>query len=344
MMGARGIAVQMARAIAVSLIVAGAVSGTSPARAAAATCAAWTGVQPPDPGGTADQNVLLGVTVLSPCDAWAVGYFLTSGGAFRTLIVHWDGASWQHAPSPTPGVNSSLSAVAATSARNAWAVGAFNNGPGTGNKTLVLHWNGTSWRQVRSPAPGGPGHGSFLAGVRARSASDAWAVGSFFNGTAFRTLALHWNGSAWSQVTTPDPSASDNELEAVAPVSAREAWAVGFDTLRGASQTLILHWNGSSWKQVRSPNPGGPGHDNSLLGARATSASNAWAVGSYVSGTAQRTLVLHWNGSAWQQVKTPNPGSGSSLAGIGATSANNIWAVGSFFNGTAEQTLALHCC
>jgi hypothetical protein len=93
MMGARGIAVQMARAIAVSLIVAGAVSGTSAARAAAANCAAWTGVQPPDPGGAADQNVLLGVTVLSPCDAWAVGYFLTSGGAFQTLIVHWDGAS-----------------------------------------------------------------------------------------------------------------------------------------------------------------------------------------------------------------------------------------------------------
>jgi hypothetical protein len=68
------------------------------------------------------------------------------------------------------------------------------------------------------------------------------------------------------------------------------------------------------------------------------------AVGSYVSGTARRTLVLHWNGSAWQQVKTPNPGSGSSLAGIGATSADNIWAVGSFVNGTAVQTLALHCC
>ncbi len=129
----------------------------------------------------------------------------------------------------------------------------------------------------------------------------------------------------------------------MAPVSAREAWAVGFDTLRGASQTLILHWNGSAWKQVRSPNPGGPGHDNSLLGARATSASNAWAVGSYVSGTAQRTLVLHWNGSAWKQVKTPNPSAtNNSLAGIAATSPTSAWAVGSYVSGSARRTLVLH--
>jgi hypothetical protein len=42
-------------------------------------------------------------------------------------------------PSPNPGSgNNEWSGVAATSAANAWALGAYGNGT-TGNKTLTLH-------------------------------------------------------------------------------------------------------------------------------------------------------------------------------------------------------------
>ena len=69
-------------------------------------------------------------------------------------------------------ISGGFSGVAVTSARSAWAVGAAGNG--SGEKTLIAHWNGTAWKQVRSPSPVG---GSFLDGVAATSARNAWAVG-----------------------------------------------------------------------------------------------------------------------------------------------------------------------
>ena len=49
---------------------------------------AWGGPPPPSPG-TAD-NQFSGVTVLSPCDAWAVGFDQNIGGLDQTLIENWD--------------------------------------------------------------------------------------------------------------------------------------------------------------------------------------------------------------------------------------------------------------
>ena len=80
---------------------------------------------------------------------------------------------------PVPG--GQLFGVAATSARNAWAVGGAVSG-----KTVVLHWNGATWKRVPSPTPAG---GAVLLGVAAVSARTAWAVGG--------DLILRWNGTAW---------------------------------------------------------------------------------------------------------------------------------------------------
>ena len=45
----------------------------------------------------------------------------------------------------------------------------------------------------------------------------------------------------------------------------------------------------------------------------ATSASNAWAVGGYGSILASKTLIVHWNGTAWKQVPSPTPAGGVTL-------------------------------
>jgi hypothetical protein len=66
----------------------------------------------------------------------------------KTEILRWDGTAWQRVSSPTPHGGGTLFGVAATSSRNAWAVGCAGNcGQGFGGiKTLILHWNGTAWR------------------------------------------------------------------------------------------------------------------------------------------------------------------------------------------------------
>jgi hypothetical protein len=68
-------------------------------------------------------------------------------------------------------------------------VGYFYNG--TTDQTLIEHWNGTSWKQVTSPNPGGSSDDNILNGVAATSSTNAWAVGDYYNGTTDQTLATH---------------------------------------------------------------------------------------------------------------------------------------------------------
>jgi hypothetical protein len=70
---------------------------------------------------------------------------------------------------------------------------------------------------------------SSLAGVVALSANDAWAVGVTENQllVSIKTLTLHWDGSVWSVVPSPNPGPDYNGLDGVAGLSGGDVWAVG---------------------------------------------------------------------------------------------------------------------
>jgi hypothetical protein len=287
-------------------------------------------VQSPSPGSA--RNDLYGVAATSSTNAWAVGDYFNNANRSQTLIAHWNGSAWKQQSSPNPGTAGSalntLSGMAATSSTNAWAVGYYNNGNGTPYKTLIAHWDGTAWKQVSSPNPGGR-HGSVLRGVAATSATNAWAVGYYDNSVnRGQALIVHWDGTAWKQVPSPTPSGGGG-LGGVASITGAHAWAVG-----GNGSTLIEHWTGTAWRQVPSPNPNTGSDDNFLIGVAATSASNAWAVGADCmmcggEGQTTVTLIAHWNGSAWKQVPSPNLSSlDNPLDGVAATASTNAWAVG----------------
>ncbi len=258
---------------------------------------AWTKVPSPDPS-SLGLNQLGAVAATSATDAWAVGRFGTSAGA-RVLILHWDGAAWIKVPAPTPGTFPQLTGVAATSASQAWAVGAHNT-----EQTLTLQWNGTAWRHVQSPNPASPPGDNGLNAVAATSGTDAWAVGVASKGSVNRNIALHWDGTTWHEVPVPEPDRF-HDLLGVTATSASNAWAVGDYGTGTVFHTLMLQWNGMAWARVPSPSPGGPSGDDRLQAVAATSATNAWAVGSYDNGQAAGTLILHWDGTAWTQVPSP---------------------------------------
>lgn len=208
----------------------------------------------------------------------------------------------------------------------------------------------SGWAVVPSPNVGT--YGSLLKGVSARTASDAWAVGGTARSSSNDTLAVHWNGSSWSAVSTPNPVAScqdgniqwtGNTLNAVAVVGATQAWAVG--TSCYSQSTLVERWDGSSWQIVPSPSltTGGDGIENDLYGVAAVTTSDVWAAGFYAGPTgADLTLVEHWNGSAWKVVPSPNPSAFANvLRGVAATGSNDVWAVG-YRNGSGSQPLIEH--
>jgi hypothetical protein len=284
---------------------------------------------PMSPAVGTGNNILTSVSVASNSNAWAVGW-VSHGVPARTLVEHWNGKAWKVVPSPSPGGatgQSNLYGVAVRSS-TAWAVGQYWNGKVM--QTLTEHWNGTAWRRVPSPNPGGSGKTNYLTRVAYISRSQAWAVGSYSTKTSDQALVERWNGRAWKMV--PTPRLSWSYLEGIAVVSPNDAWAVGdFSTAKAGSKTLIEHWNGRVWKRVPSPSPGTDGQD--LKSITAVSSSNAWAVGYYRVGDRIKSLILHWDGRSWKRVSSPDPTGSvtySDLQGVTAASSSRAWAVGSY--------------
>lgn len=284
-----------------------------------AECSAWNA--PADQLG-ASPNVLTAVAAPSPSDAWAVGRCW--GDRDRTLVLRWNGSTWRREPSPNAGVGGNLlNGVASVSAGDAWAVGAYFPDFGDPYRTLILRWDGSTWRRVPSPNDGSPDN--FLNGVVATSPANAWAVGSG-NGGA---LILRWDGTAWTREQGPDLGPGVYPfLTAVTATSETDAWAVGSTAgfTEENAQAVVYHWDGVSWTSQAVPQVGSG--TNMLRAVSALSPSDVWAVGSYEEGTETRALVLHFNGVRWSHVPTPTTDVSEDLNGVAAATASSAWAVG----------------
>ena len=299
-----------------------------------ADAASWSVIPSPNPG--VSGNELNAVTVVASNDVWAVGDSTGGNGASQTLIEHWDGTMWSVVSSPSPSpFHNVLNGVTAVSANDVWAAGWLANAHDV-PKTLIEHWNGTTWSVVHSPNAGKSTN--VLNDVRAASANDVWAVGQFSNASGFRqTLIEHWNGKKWRVVPSPNVGTHDNILNGVTAVSSTDAWAVG-DSLdmNSNAQALIEHWDGTMWSVVSSPGSVA----STLNDVKAVSAKDVWAVGEVAP---SQTLIEHWNGKKWSVVPSPSPGTdNNALDGVTIISAHNIWAVGFALNNGLTQTLIEH--
>jgi hypothetical protein len=186
-----------------------------------------------------------------------------------------------------------LDSVAAVGKNDAWAVGSRQDG--------------SKWRAVA--IPGGAGS---LQVVGGSSPGDVWVFGFTVHGVP---AAWHWNGKAWTSVST------GFRVSGVTVLSANDAWVVGGDESgRGAA----LHWNGRTWRTVPMP----------LTAYRisAVSRNDVWAVGE--DDAAGRPYAAHWNGVKWSAAKLPKvtlPKGATGFAGlvdVTAVSKNDVWAAG----------------
>ena len=135
-------------------------------------------------------------------------------------------------------------------------------------------------------------------------------AGPFSGGASRRPGAatVPSDSATWAIVTSANTSTTEeNVLYGVTCISPSNCWAVGeyYSSVSGKYKTLIEQWNGSAWSIVPSPNANAT-EDNELYGVTCLSASDCWAVGEYSNGTADQTLVEHWNGSSWAIVPSAN--------------------------------------
>ncbi|MGO9875861.1 MAG: hypothetical protein ACLPVY_18950 [Acidimicrobiia bacterium] len=292
----------------------------------------WSIDSSPNPSSGAAAN-LSGVACPSTHSCFAVGSF-AAGSAQNALVEHWNGHSWGILASATPrnanGVG--LTGVACPSTKSCFAVGSFSTS--TTTNSLAERWNGHSWSIESSPNPGGSTAAS-LRGVACPSTKSCFAVGVFATSSATKTLAEHWNGSAWGFVTPKNPSgATSATLTAVSCASTKSCFAVGnFSTGKGA-KTLAEHWNGSSWSMERTTNPSSSASLNSVS---CPSTKSCFAVGNATI----KNLIEHWNGNDWGTMSSPSPKSVDHAVGVSCPSARICFAVGDVTNVPPGKTMTL---
>jgi hypothetical protein len=312
----------------------------------------WTAFPAPLIG--QNLNALQGVVDISPTLAWAVGNVSVNFGSPAQVIEQWNGTQWSIFPGPTFGPNDQplLFAATSTSATDIWAVGGVNLSSLNKIELLFEHFDGTSWTATTAPDPGD----GFLFGASADAPNDVWAVGfEGTTGTNAKGITEHFNGTSWESVPSAivDGNKGTNQLVAVAALAPNDVWAVGnsipvVNPQTAASLTLIEHFDGSSWSVVPSPNvgPHSVSQNNKLLGITTVSSNDIYAYGSVMAADGsgqQSTLLLHWNGTSWTIIPSPNPVKGKFLsdvlfAGV-APSAGNVWIVG---DQNIVDNLAIH--
>jgi hypothetical protein len=175
-------------------------------------------------GNVTDLN---GVACPSVNSCFAVGGHSVGPNVFLSVVEHWNGSKWSKVASPN-GLGSSFSnfleGVSMHSATDGWAVGNYDNINGK-QQTLTEHWNGSGWKIVKAPDPGGDLQQNSLMDVADLSASNAWAVGSYSNGSDTKPLVLKWNGRAWKQHADQTPTPGDpGEAEAVDASVKTDVW------------------------------------------------------------------------------------------------------------------------
>jgi len=183
------------------------------------------------------NGFLFAVSGVASNDVWSVGYL---GAVGATLTEHFDGSAWSAVPSPSPGgAENALLGVTEVASNDAWAVGFYvaSGNQGRPQKTLVEHWDGTSWTVVPSPNLGGNNSQSVsneLRGVIAVSANDVWAFGDSdaFGPEQLTNLVIHWDGTKWSLVPTPSPNPRklkeiDDVLAGGTVLAGGDLWLVG---------------------------------------------------------------------------------------------------------------------
>ena len=200
----------------------------------------WTPMQGPGIG-TPDGSVqvyFFSVWGASGSDVFAVGE--SNIGFNRAMIAHYDGTRWSDMPLPARD-DRVLKDVFGSAPQDVYAVGYFDAsaslrrlsllsaGAGFFSEGVILHYDGTEWREVQPV-----GANVAYSGVWASGPNDVFVVGS----TADHGVILHFDGSSWSIM----PGPPTGPLLDVWGTSATDVYAVGVGT--------IMHYDGQSWTET----------------------------------------------------------------------------------------------
>jgi hypothetical protein len=213
-------------------------------------------------------------------DAWAFGG-TNPGGTSTPTAERWTGKRWQPWTLPS-GLSGFITAAAASSPSNVWAIG----------DGYALRWDGTRWTVAKTWSQAGQ-----ATSVAVISPTNVWVFGSSSFSGVTGLGAWHFTGRTWIRATGLAAA-----IYRVSAISRHDIWAVTVSP-RGGS---VVQYNGHSWARV-------PAADAALAKTQlddvlAVSRGNIWVSGvTPVSGTDGHLVLAHWNGQRWTRFVSPWP-------------------------------------
>jgi hypothetical protein len=170
--------------------------------------------------------------------------------------------------------------------------------------------------QPRHPAAKVLVSGQLSAVTVAPHSKVAFALGSKYAGGKSTTYVGKRNGSHWKKLPVKLPTSAS--VSAIAAGSPSSIWLVG-SNYSPTQKTLIERSHGGKFTPMKTSLPVG-----SLSGVSASSASNAWAVGTAAAGP----LLARWNGHKWASVKVPATITDAAFTSVSTTGPSDAWIFG----------------
>jgi hypothetical protein len=265
------------------------------------------------PAGT----TLLGLSMASPTDGWAVG---VAGDPQHVLLLRYHDGQWAIWPGTLPQMQLLLSpnSLSMDSPTDGWMTGEGG----------MLHYTNGQWVAVAVPGVGA------ISKVQMASPTDGWAK-AFIQSADKQSGVfgmLRYTRGAWSVVPLPPAlrAISDDTQLDFSVTKSGECWVLYRVT--SSNSTEILRYTGDSF-QVAYTLPGVQEY-HITMGA----SENGWLTGI----NANSTPFYHFDGSAWTKVAIPASFTGPSSSNYAAVIAPSgvAWLFGiddSGHNGAAAR-------
>jgi len=294
---------------------AGGVTVNSIARWDGSTWSALSG-----PSGTGTDGSVGGLAVFDDGSGealYAAGDFLSAGGLAVRRISRWRDTGWS---GPLSSIGAGIDSVTHA------ALAAFDDGSGNalyvggdlataGGSTVnyIARWDGSVWSALSGPwATGTNAWVAALAVYDDGTGPALYAGGGFTiaGGVTVNRIAK-WDGSAWSGLSGPSATGTNNVVYALAAYDdgAGPALYAGgyFTTAGGLTVNRIARWDGSAWSPL---GDGLGGHLNEVLALAVYddgSSAALYAGGDFFETTGGLTVnhIAKWDGSDWSALSGP---------------------------------------
>ena len=272
---------------------------------------------PHEPGTELDA-----VDALADDDVWAVGQFLPTYKSGNAIAYHWDGTAWSQMTVSRRGQYGDLRGVVAVAPNDIWAVGFYERYDDRGVKTLIAHYDGSTWTHVPAPSPAKV---SVLNDVDATAPDSVWAVGEW---KWSHPLVLRFDGTEWRHLKLGRMFRGDGQqFYAVDAVGPDDVWASGHSS-------LVVHRVNGKWRVEETPNARG----TEVIRGIAADGDEVWAVGMRFVPDTPYTWAMHKENGEWSRVSFEGQPTGD-VHNVALDETGTAWAVGDTFDpdGTDEQ-------